>query len=185
MSLNVKKARWVRKLNNGAYTMESTDVLASTQLICKSCGIYRVCPIHESMERFAAIADITVRNCRKYVPLLLCRRPFTESLKDEVIVLRRGTGLHELLHDGRELVALTDRFSETVFAFYSVTKLTIVNSPDELLTLLEGLDETKLLDEEDSPILEQPDSTDWPVPVTVVLLQRMENEGLLGKMCRR
>ena len=185
MSLNVKKARWVRKLNNGAYTMESTNVLTSTQLMCKSCGIYRACPIHESMERFAVVADITVRNCRKYVPLLLCRRPFTESLRDELIVLRRGTGLHELLHDGRELVALTDRFSETVLAFYSVSRLTLVNSPDELLTLLEGLDETTVLDEEDSPILEQPESTNWLVPVTVIRLERMENEGLLGKMCRR
>ena len=185
MSLNVKKSRWVRKLSHGAYTMESTDVLASTQMMCKSCGIYHACPIHESMERFAVVADITVRNCRKYVPLLLCRRSFTESLGNELLVLRRGTGWHELLHDGRELVALTDRVSETVFAFYSVTRLTLVNSSDELLTLLERLDETTVLDEEDAPILEQPESTDWPVPVTVMLLQRMENEGLLSKVCRR
>jgi hypothetical protein len=118
MSFNLKRARWVRKMADGNYTMEPESSLKSSTLICDSCGIKNACPVKSTMERAKGFADLYVRTCHKYVPLLT----FKQSLigcNSVFNTFRVGKVWYELLHQGRDLVALLDE-AEEIIGFYNV-----------------------------------------------------------------
>ncbi|EOM9237197.1 hypothetical protein ACLW95_004823, partial [Escherichia coli] len=46
--MDLKRTRWVRRLEDGSYTIESNSNLNKQKLLCDICGIAAKCPIYET-----------------------------------------------------------------------------------------------------------------------------------------
>jgi hypothetical protein len=46
--MDLKRTRWVRRLEDGSYTIESNTSLNKQKLLCDLCGIASKCPINET-----------------------------------------------------------------------------------------------------------------------------------------
>ncbi|ULQ34497.1 hypothetical protein JFN85_25900 (plasmid) [Enterobacter hormaechei subsp. xiangfangensis] len=69
--MDLKRTRWVRRLEDGSYTIESNTSLNKQKLLCDLCGIASKCPINETrLKLHDAGAHFHLNSCIRYVPLL-------------------------------------------------------------------------------------------------------------------
>ncbi|HFI6285599.1 TPA: hypothetical protein ACGRVO_003876, partial [Escherichia coli] len=74
--MDLKRTRWVRRLEDGSYTIESNTSLNKQKLLCDLCGIASKCPINETrLKLHDAGAHFHLNSCIRYVPLLAFRKP--------------------------------------------------------------------------------------------------------------
>lgn len=122
MSLDVKRARWVRKTEDGVYTIEPQSVLERTGLICNSCGIKTGCPIYKVVEKAEPHADVHIRKCQRYVPILSFRKPLIGLNQSSFNTMRAGTTWMDRLEIGKT-VALVGADDGEIIRFMKVRKL--------------------------------------------------------------
>lgn len=76
MTMDLKHTRWVRRLEDGSYTIESNTNLSKRKLLCDICGIATKCPINEARVKLdKAGAHFQLNSCVRYVPILAFRKP--------------------------------------------------------------------------------------------------------------
>ncbi|HDI6054839.1 TPA: hypothetical protein PN969_004828, partial [Escherichia coli] len=74
--MDLKRTRWVRRLEDGSYTIESNSNLNKQKLLCDICGIAAKCPIYETRIKLdKAGVNFHLNSCIRYVPLLAFRKP--------------------------------------------------------------------------------------------------------------
>lgn len=119
MSVDVKRARWVRKTEDGMYTIEPKSTLARIGMLCNSCGIKEGCPIYKVSIKAAAHADVHIRTCQRYVPILAFRKPYVGIDAPLFNTLRSGTTWVDRLEPGKT-VAVVDSQSGDILRFCKV-----------------------------------------------------------------
>lgn len=130
--MDMKKTRWVRRLNTGVYTIEPESNLSRSAL-CNLCGIDAACPILQSMNKFSDHADIQVKTCGRYVPLIGFRRPYIGLQSSLFNTLRLGTTWADRL-SADKVIAITDAKTGRILRFGKVDR--IVTGPfDEMIRL--------------------------------------------------
>lgn len=119
--MDMKKTRWVRRLDSGVYTIEPESNLSRSAL-CNLCGIDAACPILQNMNKFAEHADIQVRTCGRYVPLIGFRKPYLGLQASLFNTLRLGTTWASRLTEGK-VVAITDAKTGSILRFGKVDRI--------------------------------------------------------------
>lgn len=74
--MDLKRTRWVRRLEDGTYTIESNSTLSNEKVLCSLCGIASKCNINETRLKLRdAGVNFHLNSCARYVPLLAFRKP--------------------------------------------------------------------------------------------------------------
>lgn len=130
--MDMKKIRWVRRLNTGVYTIEPESNFTRSAL-CNLCGIDAACPILQSMKKFSEHAEIQVKTCGRYVPLIGFRRPYLGLQASLFNTLRLGTTWADRL-TADKVVAITDAKSGRILRFGKIDR--VVTGPfDEMIQI--------------------------------------------------
>ena len=127
--VDIKRAKWVRKEDRG-YTIEPKSILAREGLICDSCGIQSQCPIYQFKQKAESHADISVKTCTRYVPVLGFRKPYL-GLNGYFNTLRAGDTWMRRVDVGKT-IALCDAKSGAIIGFGTVKQLDCAPFDDAL-----------------------------------------------------
>lgn len=133
--MDMKRTRWVRRLKTGVYTIES-DVNLTKSALCNLCGISDACPILKSMNQFQDHADIQVKTCGRYVPLVGFRAPYVGLKSSLFNTLRLGTAWVDRLSEGKT-IAVTDAKTGKILRFGKVDR--VVSGPFDEMILKHGM----------------------------------------------
>lgn len=119
--MNTKKTRWVKRLEDGSYTMESAAMQVREIDICDSCGINDVCPIYRMVKKVENIAQVGIRKCKRYFPLIGFRPPIV-GLNGVFNTLRVGETWMTRVEPGT-LVTLINTVNNEVLGYAKVVRL--------------------------------------------------------------
>lgn len=131
-NMDLKRTRWVRRLEDGSYTIESNGTLNKQKLLCDLCGIASKCPINEArLKLHNAGAHFQLNSCVRYVPLLTFRKPIIGLDAPYFNTLRSGVTWKERVEPGK-LVCLVEAERGSIIRFGRVDK--VYSGPvDEML----------------------------------------------------
>ncbi|HFP9309502.1 TPA: hypothetical protein ACJI3N_005235 [Raoultella planticola] len=88
----LKQTRWVKRLEDGSYTIKSHSNIHKQKDLCDVCGIKIKCPIYEARSRLLACgASFELNSCARYVPIVTFRRPLVGLSQRYFNTLRSGT----------------------------------------------------------------------------------------------
>ncbi|HDJ1984866.1 TPA: hypothetical protein PPS74_004961, partial [Salmonella enterica subsp. enterica serovar Concord] len=100
--MDLKRTRWVRRLEDGSYTIESNSSLNKLKLLCDLCGIASKCPINEArLKLHDAGAHFHLNSCIRYVPLLAFRKPIIGLDAPYFNTLRSGVTWKDRVEPGK------------------------------------------------------------------------------------
>lgn len=130
--MDLKRTRWVRRLEDGSYTIESNTSLNKQKLLCDLCGIASKCPINETrLKLHDAGAHFHLNSCIRYVPLLAFRKPIIGLDAPYFNTLRSGVTWRDRVEPGK-LVCLVEADTGNIIRFGRVDK--VYSGPvDEML----------------------------------------------------
>lgn len=131
-NMDLKRTRWVRRLEDGSYTIESNGTLNKQKLLCDLCGIASKCPINEARLKLHNVgAHFHLNSCVRYVPLLTFRKPIIGLYAPYFNTLRSGVTWKERVEPGK-LVCLVEAERGSIIRFGRVDK--VYSGPvDEML----------------------------------------------------
>lgn len=122
MTVDLKRARWVKMLEDGQYTMEPAAEQRKDNLLCRSCGINGFCPVFKFIHKADKFAKLGVRRCEKYFPVLGFRPPHV-GLDERFNTLRVGETWTKRVVPGKTLVALVDTKTDEVLGYARVKRV--------------------------------------------------------------
>ncbi|EJD7033467.1 hypothetical protein UXP91_21585 [Enterobacter hormaechei] len=130
--MDLKRTRWVRRLEDGSYTIESNTSLNKQKLLCDMCGIASKCPINETrLKLHDAGARFHLNSCIRYVPLLAFRKPIIGLDAPYFNTLRSGVTWRDRVEPDK-LVCLVEADTGNIIRFGRVDK--VYSGPvDEML----------------------------------------------------
>lgn len=106
--MDLKRTRWVRRLDDGTYTIEPESKLNNQKELCDLCGIQSKCPINAVRHKFRATgADFHLNSCLRYVPLIAFRKPIIGLNEPYFNTLRTGITWVNRVSPGK-IVCLVD-----------------------------------------------------------------------------
>ncbi|HGL3854400.1 TPA: hypothetical protein ACKE3U_003726 [Klebsiella aerogenes] len=80
--MNIKQTRYIRRLEDGTYTIKPDTKLNNAKDMCDVCGIKTACPIYKTRSSLLQQgAEFEINKCARYVPLISFRKPYL-GLKD-------------------------------------------------------------------------------------------------------
>lgn len=80
--MNIKQTRYIRRLEDGTYTIKPDTKLNNVKDMCDLCGIKTACPIFKTRSSLLAQgAAFEINTCARYVPIISFRKPYL-GLKD-------------------------------------------------------------------------------------------------------
>jgi hypothetical protein len=75
--MNIKQSRYIRRLEDGTYTIKSDSKLVASRDMCEVCGIKTACPIYKTRASLLEQgASFEINTCARYVPLISFRKPY-------------------------------------------------------------------------------------------------------------
>lgn len=75
--MNIKQSRYIRRLEDGTYTIKSDSKLVASKDMCEVCGIKTACPIYKTRASLLQQgASFEINTCARYVPLISFRKPY-------------------------------------------------------------------------------------------------------------
>lgn len=122
MTIDLKRSRWVKKLENGDYTMEPAAEQRKDNLLCNSCGINHFCPVLKFINKADKFAKLGVRRCEKYFPVLGFMPPHV-GLDDRFNTIRIGDTWTKRVVPGKTIVALVDTKTNEVIGYARVIRV--------------------------------------------------------------
>ncbi|EHJ8093147.1 hypothetical protein KB279_004420 [Escherichia coli] len=130
--MDLKRTRWVRRLEDGSYTIESNSNLNKQKLLCDICGIAAKCPIYETRIKLdKAGVNFHLNSCIRYVPLLAFRKPIIGLDAPYFNTLRSGVTWRDRLSPDK-LICLVSADTGKIIRFGKVDK--VYSGPvDEML----------------------------------------------------
>lgn len=121
--MDLKRTRWVRRLEDGTYTIEPDSKLNSQKELCDLCGIASKCPINEARHKFKATgADFHLNSCLRYVPLIAFRKPIIGLNEPYFNTLRSGVTWVNRVEPGK-IVCLVDAANGERIRFAKVDRV--------------------------------------------------------------
>lgn len=100
--MDLKRTRWVRRLEDGTYTIESNSTLSNEKVLCSLCGIASKCNINETRLKLRdAGVNFHLNSCARYVPLLAFRKPIIGLDTPYFNTMRSGVTWRDRLTEGR------------------------------------------------------------------------------------
>ncbi|WP_441770085.1 hypothetical protein [Klebsiella pneumoniae] len=100
--MDLKRTRWVRRLEDGTYTIESNSTLSNEKVLCSLCGIASKCNINETRLKLRdAGVNFHLNSCARYVPLLAFRKPIIGLDTSYFNTMRSGVTWRDRLTEGK------------------------------------------------------------------------------------
>lgn len=130
--MDLKRTRWVRRLEDGTYTIESNSTLSNEKVLCSLCGIASKCNINETRFKLRdAGVNFHLNSCARYVPLLAFRKPIIGLDTPYFNTMRSGVTWRDRLTEGK-IVCLVEADTAKILRFGVVDK--VYSGPvDEML----------------------------------------------------
>ncbi|HGP7706823.1 TPA: hypothetical protein ACLU2O_005493, partial [Klebsiella pneumoniae] len=130
--MDLKRTRWVRRLEDGTYTIESNSTLSNEKVLCSLCGIASKCNINETRLKLRdAGVNFHLNSCARYVPLLAFRKPIIGLDTPYFNTMRSGVTWRDRLTEGK-IICLVEADTAKILRFGVVDK--VYSGPvDEML----------------------------------------------------
>lgn len=123
--MDLKRTRWVRRLDDGTYTIESNSNLQKQKELCDLCGIAEKCPINSARQKLQkAGVQFHLNTCERYVPLLAFRNPIIGLDTPYFNTLRSGATWAGRLSEGK-IVCLVNSSSNQRIRFAKVDRIAV------------------------------------------------------------
>lgn len=121
--MNIKQTRYIRRLEDGTYTIKPDSKLNDQKDMCDVCGIKTACPIYKTRAQLLAQgASFGINTCKRYVPLISFRKPYL-GLKDAYFnTLRSGVTWVNRVSEG-SIVCLVGAEDGEIIRFARVSKV--------------------------------------------------------------
>ena len=121
--MNIKQSRYIRRLEDGTYTIKAASKLNEPKDMCDVCGIKTACPIFKTRSQLLSQgASFSINTCQRYVPLISFRKPYL-GLKDAYFnTMRSGVTWVNRVSEG-SVICLVGAEDGEIIRFARVAKV--------------------------------------------------------------
>ncbi|HHT4259186.1 TPA: hypothetical protein ACTYZB_004853 [Klebsiella variicola] len=131
--MKLKDTRYVKRLEDGTYTIKPESKLTTGKDLCDICGIKSACPIFKTRAALLSQgADFELNTCLRYVPLISFRKPYLGLKSAYFNTMRSGVTWVNRVDEG-SVVCLVGADKGEIIRFAKVAK--VYSGPvDEMLS---------------------------------------------------